>query len=65
MDFLRGIIKHIYFKYLAAVFDSAMITSIYSIADMVMVGQYQGSNGTAASVALPLRRGKLPCLCRW
>lgn len=48
MDFLHGNIKQIYFKYLIAAFGSAMITSIYSIVDMAMVGQYQGPDGTAA-----------------
>lgn len=48
MDFLTGKIKTIYFKYLTAAFGSAMITSIYSIVDMAMVGQYQGPEGTAA-----------------
>ena len=48
MDFLNGKIKPIYFKYLAAAFGSAMITSIYSIVDMAMVGQYHGPEGTAA-----------------
>lgn len=48
MDFLNGNIRKIYFKYLAAAFGSAMITSIYSIVDMAMVGQYQGPDGTAA-----------------
>ena len=48
MDFLHGNIRQIYFKYLAAAFGSAMITSIYSIVDMAMVGQYQGPDGTAA-----------------
>lgn len=48
MDFLNGTIKPIYFKYLLAAFGSAMITSIYSIVDMAMVGQYEGPSGTAA-----------------
>lgn len=48
MDFLNGKIKPIYFKYLSAAFGSALITSIYSIVDMAMVGQYQGPEGTAA-----------------
>ncbi len=48
MDFLHGNIRKIYFRYLAAAFGSAMITSIYSIVDMAMVGQYQGPDGTAA-----------------
>ena len=48
MDFLNGKIKPMYFKYLAAAFGSAMITSIYSIVDTAMVGQYHGPQGTAA-----------------
>lgn len=48
MDFLKDNIRTIYFKYLAAAFGSALITSIYSIVDMAMVGQYQGPDGTAA-----------------
>lgn len=37
-----------YFKYLSAAFGSAMITSVYSIVDTAMVGQYHGPQGTAA-----------------
>lgn len=48
MDFLKDRIKPMYFRYLAAAFGSAMISSIYSIVDMAMVGQYQGPDGTAA-----------------
>lgn len=48
MDFLNGDIRTLYFKYLAAAFGSALITSIYSIVDMAMVGQYHGPSGTAA-----------------
>ena len=48
MDFLNGRIRPIYFKYLGAAFGSALITSIYSIVDMAMVGQYHGPDGTAA-----------------
>ncbi len=48
MDFLNGKIKNIYFKYLAAAFGSTLITSIYSIVDMAMVGQYHGPEGSAA-----------------
>ena len=47
-DILNGRIKPIYFKYLSAAFGSAMITSIYSIVDTAMVGQYQGPEGAAA-----------------
>ena len=42
MDLSTGKIRPIYFKYLSAAFGSAMITSVYSIVDMAMVGQYQG-----------------------
>lgn len=48
MDFLNGRIRPLYFKYLAAAFGSALISSIYGVVDMAMVGQYQGPDGTAA-----------------
>ena len=48
MDFLTGKIKPMYFKYLTAAFGSALISSIYGVVDMAMVGQYQGPEGTAA-----------------
>ena len=48
MDLLNGKIKPLYFKYLSAAFGSAMITSVYSIVDTAMVGQYHGPSGTAA-----------------
>ena len=48
MDFLTSKIKPMYFKYLAAAFGSALISSIYGVVDMAMVGQYQGPEGTAA-----------------
>ncbi len=48
MDLLNGKIKPLYLKYLSAAFGSAMISSVYSIVDMAMVGQYQGPEGTAA-----------------
>lgn len=48
MDFLNEEIKTLYFKYLAAAFGSALISSIYSIVDMAMVGQYHGPAGSAA-----------------
>lgn len=52
MDFLNGKIKPIYFKYLSAAFGSALISSIYSVVDMAMVGKYQGPEGTAALAAV-------------
>lgn len=48
MDFLKGKIRPICFRYLAAAFGSAMITSVYSVVDTAMVGQYHGPDGTAA-----------------
>lgn len=48
MDFLTGKIRPMYFKYLTAAFGSALISSIYGVVDMAIVGQYQGPNGTAA-----------------
>lgn len=52
---MRGNIKTIYFKYLAAAFGSALISSIYSLVDMAVVGQYQGPAGTAAlAVVAPI-----------
>ena len=55
MNLLTDKIKKIYFKYLAAAFGSAMISCIYGVVDMAVVGQYQGPNGTAAlAVVAPL-----------
>lgn len=55
MDLLNGKIKPIYFKYLSAAFGSALITSVYSIVDMAIVGQYQGPEGTATlAVVAPI-----------
>ena len=55
MNFLEDNIKPIYFKYLSAAFGSAMISSIYSIVDTAMVGQYHGPQGTAAlAVVAPI-----------
>ena len=48
MDFLTGKIGPMYRKYLSAAFGSAFISSVYGIADIAMVGQYQGPEGTAA-----------------
>lgn len=73
MDLLNGKIKSIYVKYLSAAFGSALITSVYSIVYMAMVGQYQGSDGTAAlAVVAPvwniifrcLWSQRQPLLCR-
>lgn len=55
MDLLKDNIKHVYFKYLAAAFGSALISSIYGLVDTAIVGQYQGPDGTAAlAVVAPI-----------
>ncbi len=55
MDFLTGNIKTIYFKYLAMAFGGSLISSVYGIVDMAMVGNYQGPDGTSAlAIAAPL-----------
>lgn len=42
MDLLTGNVRRLYFKFLSAAFGSALISSIYGMVDMAMVGQYQG-----------------------
>lgn len=55
MDLLTSKIKPMYFKYLTAAFGSALISSIYGVVDMAIVGQYQGPSGTAAlAVVAPI-----------
>lgn len=41
-------IKKIYFRYLIPSLFSGLVMSIYSLVDMIVVGQYEGANGTAA-----------------
>lgn len=48
MHLLEDKIQKIYFNYLLAAFGSAMISSIYGLVDMAVVGQYHGPNGSAA-----------------
>lgn len=48
MDLLRGDVRAIYRKYFLAAFGSALISCIYGVVDMAMVGRYQGPDGTAA-----------------
>ena len=52
MELLNGRIKPLYFKYLSAAFGSALISSIYGMVDMAMVGQYQGPDGTGGADSL-------------
>ena len=48
MDLLRDNVRAIYRRYFLATFGSALISCIYGVVDMAMVGQYQGPDGTAA-----------------
>ena len=48
MDLLKAPIKPLFFRYLSSAFGSALISSIYGVVDLAVVGQYQGPNGTAA-----------------
>ena len=48
MDLLGDNVRAIYRKYFLAAFGSALISCIYGVVDMAMVGQYQGPDGTAA-----------------
>ena len=62
MDLLKDKIKKIYFKYLTAAFGSAMISSIYGLVDMAVVGQYQGPDGTAALAVVAISFTVSACL---
>lgn len=52
MDLLNGNVKRLFLKYLSASFGSALITSVYGLVDMVMVGQYHGPSGSAAMAVI-------------
>lgn len=47
-NLLEEKVKPLYLRYLSAAFGSALISSIYGVVDMAMVGQYHGPDGTAA-----------------
>jgi putative MATE family efflux protein len=52
MNLLTDNIASVYRKFFAAAFGSALITSIYSVVDAAMVGQYHGPVGLAAIAVL-------------
>lgn len=55
MDVLKNSVNKIYLRYLFAAMGSALITSIYSLVDCIMVGQYEGPDGTSAlAVVMPV-----------
>ena len=48
LDLLKGDVRALYRRYFLAAFGSALISCIYGVVDMAMVGQYHGPDGTAA-----------------
>lgn len=51
----QGSVKKLCFKYLGAAFGGSMISCIYGLVDVAVVGQYQGPQGTAAlSIVAPI-----------
>lgn len=50
MNLLKDRIGKLYFRYLAAAFGSTLIMSIYSLVDTIVIGQYEGPDGSAAVV---------------
>lgn len=51
-DVLTGDIRKVWRKYLFAALGSAIISSIYVTADLIIVGQYEGPNGAAAMAVI-------------
>lgn len=55
MDLLNDRIGKIFPRYLLACMGSALIVSVYSLVDMIMVGQYEGPAGSSAlAVVMPV-----------
>ncbi len=55
MDILHDKISKLYSKYLLAAFGSALISCIYGLVDMAVVGQYYGPTGSPAmAVSAPI-----------
>ncbi len=48
MDLLKDRVKNLFFRYLSAAFGSALVSSIYGVVDLAVVGRYEGANGAAA-----------------
>lgn len=48
MNLLKDDIKKLYFKYLIAAFGSSLISTIYGLVDMIVIGRYEGPDGSAA-----------------
>lgn len=55
MDLLKDSLRKIYPKFLFSALGGALIASVYSLVDSVMVGQYEGEIGAAAlAVVMPM-----------
>lgn len=55
-------IRKLYFRYLFPCLFSGLITSIYTLVDMIVVGQYEGPAGTAAMACITPFRTFFCCL---
>ena len=55
MDLLKADIKKLYKKYLVPSLSAAVVTSVYSFADMIAIGRGVGADGASAlSIATPI-----------
>ena len=52
MDLLTGNLKKIYHKFLFPSLFSGLVTTIYVLVDMIVVGQYEGAVGAAAMACI-------------
>lgn len=52
MNLLKDKLSKVYFKFLLTAFGSALITSIYGVVDMIVVGKYHGPDGSAAMAVI-------------
>ena len=48
MDLLKADIKKLYKKYLVPSLSAAVVTSVYSFADMIAIGRGVGADGASA-----------------
>lgn len=60
MEMTERPVKQLYFRYLAAAFGSSLVSAVYILVDMAVIGQYAGPTGTAA-IALVLPAWSLIC----
>ena len=63
MELQTDNIPKIYFRYLVPSLFSGLVMSIYSLVDMIVVGQYEGAAGTAALACVSPLWAFFCCLC--